>query len=130
MKKLPWWQQRTSKLVAIGVAFAALTQIGNGWKAIKYLADTPDTAYAAKAKAEKVDTEFSDYLKEQRLYTEALNKVVTQQQQMQQQQAPNQAVPQPWTFLREEGDWQVFEDPNGVVTCCNGSACHERKKKC
>ena len=49
-------------------------------------------------------------------------------QQQQQQQAP----PQPWTFLRQEGDIQIFRDPDDVIQCCDGTTCWAwtPKRKC
>ena len=74
----------TKKVVAIGALCVALTQTGNLLKGVSYLVGVPETAYAARSKAEDVDDKFQQYLAKQDAVAEALNKYVGQQQQQQQ----------------------------------------------
>ena len=47
--------------------------------------------------------------------------------QLVQQQAPPPVLP--WTFIKQEGDWQVFRDPDGLLQCCNGTVCDPKPLK-
>ena len=52
--------------------------------------------------------------------TQGYTKALQEQNALARQQ---QAAPLPWTFLREDGDYQVFRDPAGVAYCCDGTVC-------
>ena len=71
------------------------------------------------AKAEEQIDDLKGWAREVQGYTRAMQE---------QQQAP----PQPWDFIRQEGDWQVFRDPDGQLQCCDGTQCipHPPKGRC
>lgn len=89
-----WW------LLAVGVAVSGF---------ITFLATAPKRLEAVEQKNAQQDSSLDKLT--------AIND--TWQKIYQQQQTP----PVPWTFLREDGDWQVFRDPAGVVQCCDGTVC-------
>lgn len=103
------WTPQNLVIAACGIIGLLLIvpKLGDGLDAVGYLVGAPATAYAAKATAEEVEDNFDRYLTEQRAYTEALNKIVTQQQ------APNQMAPEirrpdppRWWWVQDsEGNW-------------------------
>ena len=125
----PWWQIPA----LVGAGLAGLTALGT--VAINYAtyAAMPEKVKQAEQKNVEQDQtnavqdnsidDLKGWAKQIQGYTQAM-----QQQQL----APNQAAPQPWTFLREEGEIQIFLDPTGRTKCCNGTECWDwlEKKKC
>ncbi len=123
----------TKKVVALGAAVAALTQIGRFGDAAVWLWNSPTTAYAAKAKAEESKTWIDAYIADQQQQRELDQKLAEQeavyqqkmlelQQQQVQQQAPNQAAPPPerhWWQDERDGswwwcEWRCDEDRNWI----------------
>lgn len=76
-------------------------------------------------KAEEQLDDLKSWTKEMMGYTRA-------QQEWNQQQQQQQASPQPWVFLRQERDLQIFRDPDNIIKCCDGVTCWEWdvKTKC
>ena len=102
----------------IGALFLVLPNLGRGVDEAVKILGTTSTAYAAKAQADEVDTEFHEYLTEQRAYTAALQSYVQQQQQLQ-QQMPNTPYQPPYQRPSPE----IRErDATGQVWCCATSA--------
>ena len=99
------WTPKTVWITAggIGSLLLILPNLGKGLDSLVYVARVPSVAYAAKAQAETVDDKFNRYLDRQEAYTEALQKVVTQQQ------APNRPAPLP---IREQ-------DAHEAWWCCD-----------
>jgi hypothetical protein len=119
-KAPPFWQ--LPAIVAASVT--ALGVLGTGTvKLAKFLTVT-DRVDAAEAK----NLEQDDSIKN-------LSYIAGQNQQIldrvTQQQAPNQTapVPEPWEFIKQEGDFQIFRDPEGVLRCCNGTTCEPKPTK-
>jgi len=117
-RPVPWWQLP----VIVATSVTALGILGTGTvKLAKFLTVT-DRVDAAEAK----NLEQDDSIKN-------LSYIAGQNQQIldrvTQQQVPNHAAPRPWTFLREEGDWQVFRDPDGLLQCCDGTTCVPKPTK-
>ena len=124
----PWWQIPA----LIGAGLAGLTALGT--VAINYAtyAAMPEKVKQAEQKNVEQDQtnavqdnsidDLKGWAKQIQGYTQAMQ---------QQQHAPNQAapIPQPWTFLREEGEYQVFKDPGGETRCCDGTTCEPLTKK-
>ena len=82
MLKFDWTQNRVLLVLGGVISFLLiLPNLGKGWETFQYVARTPETAYAAKATADELDTQFDRYLTQQQAYTEALNKYIGQQQQ-------------------------------------------------
>lgn len=117
----PWWQIPT----LIGAGIAGLTALGT--VAVNYasFAALPERTTKVEEHNEVQDEELDDlkgWAKQIQGYTQAM-----QQQQM----MPNQAapVPEPWEFIKEEGEWQIFKDPDGILQCCDGTQCVPKPKK-
>lgn len=94
-------------------ALLILPNLGKGWEALKYWIDSVPTAYAGKAKAEEVRSDFDQYIaqrqeelkleKQRNELQENYNKKLLD---IQQQQAPNQAdTPEVWWAQDEDGAW-------------------------
>ena len=119
-KPVPIWQLPA----IIAASVTALTVLGTGTvKLAKFLTVT-DRVDAAEAK----NAEQDDSIKN-------LSYIAGQNQQIldrvTQQQVPNQAapIPEPWEFIKEDGDWQVFRAPEGDLQCCDGTQCVPLTKK-
>lgn len=121
---IDWTNSKTLIIGAAAILAVILIapRLGDGTKSLTRWLSTTDIAYAAKEKADTVDEQFQEYLTEQRAYTKALNQVVTQQ-------AANQAAPVPWEFIKDDGAWQVFRNPDNVLMCCNGTICVDKPAK-
>ena len=91
--KLDWSKPHHTLLVASGVIslLLVLPNLGKGLQSVAYVTQAVPIAYAAKETAEQVDDKFQRYLERQDAVADALNKYVTQQQQV-----PNQAAPRVW----------------------------------
>lgn len=126
------WTPKNLTIVGSGVvaALLILPNLGKGWEAVKYLADAPPTAYAAKGQAEAVQSDFSAYLEaqeqqrkldaklaeQQALYNQRLLELQESQQVYQQQQPLNVSAP----LLRfPEPEVIEWEDPDGTWWCCD-----------
>lgn len=72
-----------TRLLLVAALIGACTQLGHLWRFANWVLGTPETAYAAKTKADTVDEKFERYLLQQEAYTKALNEYVQHQQQPQ-----------------------------------------------
>ena len=108
--------------LAIGGACAASTQIGTGLKAVTWLIGVPETAYAAKAKAETVDDQFHEFLTQQaaaikadQAAADAVNAYIQQQQATPPSNpavAPTPPYPRGYRGLTDDGKEYCY-DANG-----------------
>ena len=80
------------------------------------------------AKAESKVEKIEEQNHEQYRILDRLTYVAEQNQQIQTRQMA-EPPPVPWIFLKQDGDWQVFRDPDGKTQCCNGTTCHPKPKK-
>lgn len=105
------WTPKNLTLAGAGIIsiLIILPNLGKGWEAVKYLADAPPTAYAAKEKVEEVDSEFKEYLQAQREATIAQQATTEALKQYIGQQAPNQMAPH---GLRE------YDATTDILWCC------------
>ena len=106
----PFWQLPA----IIAASVTGLGVLGTGIVKLSGYLTLPDRVEAGEQKNEQQDSAI-----------DKLTAINETWQQIYQQQTANQAAPMPapWTFLREERDWQVFRDPEGTEQCCDGTRC-------
>lgn len=128
------WTPKNLSIVGSGIvaALLILPNLGKGWEALKYWVDSVPTAYAGKAQAEAVRSDFDRYidaqqeaLKLEQQRNELQEKYNKKLLDIQQQHVPNQAAPR---GLQET-------DADGVCWICETSdrdACYSQNlwKKC
>ena len=120
--KTEWTPKNLS--IAGGVIVSALLilpNLGKGWEALRYVTDTPPTAYAAKQQGEELQSQFDKYLAAQEKALAQQEGYLKAQQEFflqQQQQLPNQAPPRP-----ERSWWQA---PDGHWEYCDWRCDEER----
>lgn len=108
----------------IGAAIVGVGALGTGVVKLAKFITVTDRVEAQEKKNDEQD----QVLTKLQAIEDTNSKLLTVM--VQQQQAPNQAAPQPWTFLREEGDYQIFLNPEDQLPyCCNGTTCVPLKKK-
>lgn len=133
-----------SGLTLAGAAGAVilLMNVMPGLELMVRIKKAPDVAEAALQKAEDARQWIDAYIKDQQTQREVDQKLAEQateyqrqilelQRQQVQQQVPNQvpSIPDPWEFIKEEGDWQVFRNPDGKLMCCDGTTCIPKPKR-
>ena len=112
-KQIPWW-------IEFGLRYwQPLLALGAGGIALIVFLSTLNPRLSAQEKQNELqDAAIIELKKSNEIWQ---NIYVGQQAQ--------QAPPQPWTFLKEEGEFQVFRDPDGVTQCCDGTTCHPKPSK-
>ena len=132
--KLDFSDRTTAWTVGSGVvaALLVLPNLGKGWEALKYLADSPPAAYAAKAMSEAVRSDFDRYIEAQTqaLQQEQLRLELQQEynqklmEMQQQQRAPTQPmVPGIPANPTPPGIPEVWIEPalvDGRLVCADG----------
>ena len=125
------WTPKNLTIAGSGViaALLILPNLGKGWEALKYWVDSVPTAYAGKAQADAVRSDFDRYIDAQQeaLKLEQQRNALQEEynkklMELQQQQAPNQAMNQRLPMINESVIWIESELVDGYQVCTDGVA--------